>query len=239
VADARKAPRTDESPRRVPVTAPAEQLYSVTLDDLAPAARLREIALRLFGELGIAGTSIRTVAAAAGVSPSAVLHHFKSKEDLERAVLDSVLQRISTAISGVGLDMSPLSALHARRAAFDSFSAANPAIMAYVHRVYYDGGPASAQVFHAINDLRTDQMADMVAAGLARPMPDPEVGTLMYAVLWLAPLLLRPLLEETGNLDLDDPAVLARFRAAEIDLLTHPLFLTATIAKASSKKGAS
>ena len=106
------------------------------------------------------------------------------------------------------------------------FAAANPAVISYCHRVYFDGGPAAGKVFHAINDLRTEQMADMVAAGLARPMPDPEIGTLLYAVLWLAPpLLLRPLLEQTGSLDIDEPSVLARFRAAEIDLLTHPLFL--------------
>lgn len=160
-----------------------DALYSVTLDDLAPAARLREIALRMFAELGVAGTSIRTAAAAAGVSPSAVLHHFKSKEDLERVVLESVQQRLSTAINGVGLDLALLDALHARRAAYDAFAAANPVVSTYLHRIYFDGGPDAARVFEAVNDLRTEQMEQMVEAGLARRMPDQEIGLLLYSAL--------------------------------------------------------
>jgi hypothetical protein len=39
-------------------------------------------------------------------------------------------------------------------------------------------------------------------------------------------MLLRPLLEGTSDLDLDDPAVYHRFLEAGIDLLTRPLFIS-------------
>lgn len=53
--------------------------------------RRREIvdaAIELFGTNGYAGTGIAKIATKAGVTPSAVIHHFGSKENLLKAVLD-------------------------------------------------------------------------------------------------------------------------------------------------------
>ena len=49
-------------------------------------------ATRLFAERGFDGTSIQLIADAVGVSKPAVLHHFPSKEDLRRAVLDAIVE---------------------------------------------------------------------------------------------------------------------------------------------------
>jgi TetR/AcrR family transcriptional regulator len=49
-------------------------------------------ATRLFAEKGFDGTSIQLIADEVGVSKPAVLHHFPSKEDLRRAVLDAIVQ---------------------------------------------------------------------------------------------------------------------------------------------------
>ena len=201
------------------------ETFAVTLDDLAPAVRLREIALRLFAQHGIAATSIRMVAVAAGASPGGVLHHYKSKEELEDAVLEATLRRLRGAINGVGLDKPALEALHARKDAHEAFLAAEPVIASYLRNVYLEGGPAAARVYEALNALRREQMEQMIAAGLARPMPDPEVGMMLYGMLGLSSLILRPMLEQSADLDENDPATRARFRAAEIDLLTHPLFI--------------
>ena len=58
------------------------------LADLAPRARIREAALRLYAEHGEQATSIRRVADEANMSPGAVMHHFKSKEELTSSSLD-------------------------------------------------------------------------------------------------------------------------------------------------------
>jgi TetR/AcrR family transcriptional regulator len=47
---------------------------------------------RLFAERGFDGTTIQLIADEVGVSKPAVLHHFPSKEDLRRAVLEAILQ---------------------------------------------------------------------------------------------------------------------------------------------------
>jgi TetR/AcrR family transcriptional regulator len=54
-------------------------------------ARSLAAATRLFAERGFDGTSIQLIADAVGVSKPAILHHFQSKEDLRRAVLDAIL----------------------------------------------------------------------------------------------------------------------------------------------------
>jgi len=53
--------------------------------DLTGRARIRNTALRQFAERGFAATTIRDVAAAAGVSPALVRHHFGSKDGLREA----------------------------------------------------------------------------------------------------------------------------------------------------------
>ncbi|TDW15111.1 TetR/AcrR family transcriptional regulator [Kribbella kalugense] len=54
-------------------------------EDLTARARIRDAAIRLFGERGIEGASIRDIAAEAGVSSGLVRHHFGSKEALRDA----------------------------------------------------------------------------------------------------------------------------------------------------------
>jgi TetR/AcrR family transcriptional regulator len=49
-------------------------------------------ATRLFAERGFDGTTIQLIADEVGVTKPAVLHHFPSKEDLRRAVLEAILE---------------------------------------------------------------------------------------------------------------------------------------------------
>ena len=51
-------------------------------DDLTARARIRDAAIQLFAERGIAAATIRDIAQAAGVSSGLVRHHFGSKEAL-------------------------------------------------------------------------------------------------------------------------------------------------------------
>ena len=75
--------------------------------DLAPRARIREAALRLYAEHGLQATSIRMVAEEAGLSAGAVMHHFKTKDELAEAVQHAVVAKIREVVSGVGLDQPP------------------------------------------------------------------------------------------------------------------------------------
>lgn len=68
--------------------------------------RRREIvdaAIELFGRNGYAGTRVAAIAKAAGVTPSAVIHHFGSKENLLKAVLDEFDARAAARVTSKDL----------------------------------------------------------------------------------------------------------------------------------------
>ena len=192
--------------------------------DLAPRARIREAALRLYAEHGLQATSIRMVADEAGLSPGAVMHHFKSKDVLAEAVQHAVIAKIRQVVSEVGLDAPPPVATRERRQAFDQLVSDNPAIAGYLRRVILEGGPAGAALFTEGFELVRSEMQALVEAHVARPLPDPEVGLVLYRAVHLAHIVFGPLIEQMLGLSLSDPAVLARFRDAAVDLLTHPVF---------------
>jgi AcrR family transcriptional regulator len=192
--------------------------------DLAPRARIREAALRLYARHGTQATSIRMVADEAGLSAGAVMHHFKSKDELAEAVQHAVVARIREVVSEVRLDQPPTVVARARRQAFDQLIADNPVIDGYIRRVTMEGGPAGVALFTEAFELVRSEMQALVEAGIARPLPDPEVGLVLYRAINLAHIVFGPLVEQMLGLSPSDPAVLARFRDAAIDLLTHPLY---------------
>ncbi|HTW05450.1 MAG TPA: TetR/AcrR family transcriptional regulator [Streptosporangiaceae bacterium] len=194
--------------------------------DLAPRARIREAALRLYAEHGTQATSIRMVAEEAGLSAGAVMHHFKSKDELAEAVQHAVVAKIREVVSGVGLDQPPTAAARARRQAFDDLIGDNPDLAGYIRRVMLEGGPTGAALFTEAFDLVRSEMQAMVDAKIARPLPDQDVGLVLYRAINLAHIVFGPLVEQTLGLSLSDPAVLERFRNAAVDLLTHPVFTT-------------
>ncbi|GAA3167436.1 MULTISPECIES: TetR/AcrR family transcriptional regulator [Nonomuraea] len=55
------------------------------LEDLTARARIRDAAMRRFGEYGFEGATIRDIAETAGVSSGLVRHHFGSKQALREA----------------------------------------------------------------------------------------------------------------------------------------------------------
>src|SRR5215470_4575359 len=80
------------------------------VDDLTARARIRDAAIRLFGERGIEGASIRDIAAEAGVSSGLVRHHFGSKEELREAC-DQYARERMTEIAAELTDQRGLTAL--------------------------------------------------------------------------------------------------------------------------------
>lgn len=64
--------------------------------DLTATARIRNAAIELFARDGFQKTNVRAIAAAAGVSPALVIHHFGSKDGL-RAVCDEYVLEVLTS----------------------------------------------------------------------------------------------------------------------------------------------
>jgi AcrR family transcriptional regulator len=198
-------------------------VYSVAAEDLSTKARIREVALRLFGENGIEGTSVRAVAAAASMSPGLVSHHYGTKANLEQAVLEEVIRRIESAVSGVGLHPVGPESLAARRLAFEAFLQRNPLVDRYIKRALTERSASSTELAKRLLTASRGAFEAMVEAGMARPFDDPDMGAALYWLVTNARFMLAPFLDATG-FDMSDPDTVARLRRAEIDLLTRPVF---------------
>jgi AcrR family transcriptional regulator len=204
----------------------------VAPEDLSTKARIREVALQLFGEQGISSTSLRAVAAAAGMSPGLITHHYGTRANLEEVVAEYVVRRLEDAVRGLDVDPADTASLVVRRQAFDAFLQANPLIARYLERALTERSSASAAP--AVRLLASSRSAfeAMVEAGAARPFDDPDMGHALYWLVNSARFLLAPILEARG-LDMSDPATIARLRRAEIDLLTRPVFPPSDAAQAT------
>jgi AcrR family transcriptional regulator len=79
-------------------------------EDLTTRARIRDAAVRHFGERGFERATFRDIAETAGVTPSLIRHHFGSKQGLREACdeqLIKTIRRLNARIQDEGLDAAP------------------------------------------------------------------------------------------------------------------------------------
>ncbi|TCJ97223.1 TetR/AcrR family transcriptional regulator [Nocardia alba] len=144
--------------------------------DLTTAARIRDAAIELFGEQGF-GVGVRAIAAAAGVSPGLVNHHFGSKDGLRADCDDRVLEIIRDeklrAIQAPG----PAGMLNAM-AEIEMYAP----LVAYMLRSFQAGGAlAESLLEHMITDAE-QYMRTAVEAGKIKPSRD-HAARARYIVL--------------------------------------------------------
>jgi len=84
-------------------------------------ARLIEVAKRLYKEHGSDHVTVRRIAAAARIEAGSIYYHFRSRDEIMRAVLESGIDgardEVMQAIAETGPDSSPLDRLRAALAA--------------------------------------------------------------------------------------------------------------------------
>lgn len=97
-------------------------------EDLTAKARIRNAAMDLYAEYGEDRTSMRAIAAAAGVTVGLVVHHFGTKDRLRDAV-EKLVDYFAQAIAQVPVTGTPAEIGAARDAAVQEMLAANPAVV--------------------------------------------------------------------------------------------------------------
>ncbi|MFG3619958.1 TetR family transcriptional regulator [Nocardia sp. NPDC047654] len=137
-------------------------------EDLTTAARIRDTAIEVFGEHGFQ-VGVRKIAAAAGVSPGLVNHHFGSKDGLRAACDDRVLQLIRDekvkAITASSMKAGMLDAL----AEVESYAP----LVAYMVRSLQAGGPMAESLFEHLAADAEGYLEKAVEAGTIKPSRDP------------------------------------------------------------------
>ena len=177
------------------VTAPGADV-----DDRTARARIRDAAIARFSADGVAATTVRAIAAEAGVSAGLVMHHFGSKDALRIACDEHVAALIRTrkhAAMAAGPALDPLAAL---READDG-----PQITRYLARTLVDGSPHVAELFDELVADAVEYLQTGVEAGLLRPTADAR-GRAAVLVAWsLGALVLHEHLERVLGADVSGP----------------------------------
>ena len=172
-------------------------------EDRTAKAVIRDQALELFARHGPDGVSVRQIAAAAGVSPALVVHHYGSKQGLRvavdeqvAAVVDGLLAELAGAdwtAEGLGLSFAEL--------LLQRLPPGSP-IPGYLRRLLLAGDRTGTELFRRWHAATVAVLEELVAAGVARPSPDPAVRAAFLLANDLAVLLLR---EQLGDVLGADP----------------------------------
>lgn len=167
------------------------RIAEIQESELTAHARIRRAALVSFAKLGMAATTIRGVAGAAGVSPGLVQHHFRSKEGLRAAVDAFVLERASKAVSDASRGGSPgeVAAGFADRIA--ELIRSSPELVAYARRSLLEGDPSGLALFDSLVALARSELQRLAAEGLLRSDLDLTWAALHIVLVSTAPVLLE------------------------------------------------
>src|SRR3954464_15196123 len=118
--------------------------------DLTAKASIRNAALRLFAERGPDAVTMREIAAAAGVSPALVVHHFGSKEGLRAAVDGYAAQAFDSLFATDEQELAEMLTGNSGVSVAEMFARAFPhgsALPAYLRRLLLVNDPAGAALF--------------------------------------------------------------------------------------------
>jgi AcrR family transcriptional regulator len=151
--------------------------------------RIRDAALEGFARDGVAATSMRDVAAAAGVSPGLVQHYFPSKAALRGAVDAHVTEVAREALEVRAVDGDVIEDLAERLTALvaDNFLA-----LRYVARGVAEGDEAALAIFDTLTQLCRDQLGELQRRGMLRPDLDLDWAALHTVLINLGTVIMEP-----------------------------------------------
>jgi AcrR family transcriptional regulator len=175
--------------------------------DLTARARIREAAIALFAEKGMAATTIRDIAQAAGVSSGLLRHHFGSKEGLRDACDEYALNQITA----LGIQFTETNML----------GRITPEIMRlqqYAIRSVMDGSPSALAMFDKALAYGEHwlERSDLEVA-------DPQAYLAVISVMKMSMFVMRDLLSHALGESVDEPAGWARVISASIEIFSQPL----------------
>ena len=198
------------------------ELDGVSAEERSSFERIRHAALTSFAMYGTSGTSLRTVAAAAGVSVGLVQHHFANKAGLIKAVDDHVLGLVISAIAAPIPESADSVAEMGSRVT--RMIAEHPDIADYVGRALIDGSPLGNTVFDTLAAFGVARWTQRNERGELRPGVDLTWAALNSLVLALGTLILRGHVERQLPEPLNTPTQLERWQDSVNTLLREGLF---------------
>jgi TetR/AcrR family transcriptional regulator, regulator of cefoperazone and chloramphenicol sensitivity len=198
--------------------------------DLTAKANIRNAALRLFAERGHDAVTVREIAAAAGVSPALVVHHFGSKDGLRAAVDGYAAQAFDALFEMDEQDLAEAVTGDNWVSVAEMFARAFPhgsPLPAYLRRLLLVNDPAGAALFGRWYTQTRRLLDSMTDIGAARPGEDPAVRAAFLLVNDLALILLRNQIAAAIGVDPLTPEGITRWAREVTAVYTEGAFGTA------------
>jgi AcrR family transcriptional regulator len=167
--------------------------------DLTAKARIRNAALESLVAKGSAGTTIREVAKAAGVTHGLVVHHFTNKDGLRRAVRQHVIDLIREALESTPTEGTAAQIRRARDASVDRMLTANPAVAAYMRRAMLDPAETDDALVAMMADFTLAEVRSLRSRGLAATTAPDYAQAMAVVARELGPRLLAPAMDHFWN----------------------------------------
>lgn len=197
----------------------------MTPEDLTARARIRDSAIGYIGRHGWRASTVRAIAAAAGVSPALVIHHFGSKDGLHEAC--------DAYVTGLIDDLTRQAAenLDAR----DTLDLINATpnlapLTPYVVRTIGEGGDFAQRLWDRLIDDTERYLAAAVAGGVARPTGNERARAELVTIFKLGMYQLAhyaiPPPPDSPRGAVDIAAITDRFGIPALELFTHGLYRT-------------
>jgi len=193
-------------------------------DELKKLERIRRAALKSFATKGASGTSLRSVAADAGVSLGLVQHHFETKAGLIKAVDDYVMGVVIAVVA------QPVSVPHAKDSIADMGSRVttllleHPEVVDYFGRALIDGSQLGITIWDTLSAFGTARWTARKESGEARDDIDVTWAALNSLVLALGTLIVRGHIERQIPGAFSSPEQLDRWQKSVNTLLREGLF---------------
>lgn len=199
-----------------------------SIDDRNSTARIRDAAIAEFAANGVEATSIRTIAARAGVSAGLVMHHFGSKDDL-RVACDEYVAGVIRELKGSAM---------ASGGAFDVTAAfrtmADVPLSKYLARTLIDGSPHVADLVDEIVNDAVDYLETGVETGMVQPSEHARERAAILTIWGLGALVLHEHLERLIGVDITgdfsaDPQAAATYMAPILEIYGRGLLTDTTV----------
>ncbi|MFQ6618584.1 MAG: TetR/AcrR family transcriptional regulator [Fidelibacterota bacterium] len=138
---------------------------------------IEEVALQLFSEKGIKGTSTRDIAGSIGISEGTIYRHFKSKDDLAYQLFLKCVEKFSRILQGrVDRFTDPLGKLTAVIDGFITFAFDDPLNFNYLMRLHHSEIPEFPDTVCLPRDIVTEVIVEGIKRGVFRDT-DPNLLT--------------------------------------------------------------
>lgn len=185
--------------------------------------KIRTAALQSFAAHGTAATTLRGVAAAAGVSLGLVQHHFSTKAGLIKAVddyvTDVVITPMAEPISDTAVDSVSEIGNRVNRVFME-----HPDVAAYLGRALVDGSRLGTTIFDSLYEVGMVRWQQRADRGETHPDVDLPWAVINALILPLGAISMRDHIERNLAASFTAPDQLQRWQASVNSLLRDGLF---------------